>query len=100
MRVPSAAVPLRHRNDDRDVRGVHARGRLGHTRTLVVQRHWQACRYATSRPSVAHLLSLGGALNALKFQCAQRDSLSELFLQEKMPCNQCKEKSLRDSEKP
>ena len=30
--------------------------------------------------------SLGGALNALKFQCAQRDSLSELFLQEKMNC--------------
>ena len=43
--------------------------------------------------------ALGGALNALNFQCAQRDSLSELFLLEKMPDNQCKGKSLRDSEK-
>ena len=38
-------------------------------------------------------------VHALKFQCAQRDSLSELFLQEQMPCNQRKGKSLRDSEK-
>ena len=44
-------------------------------------------------------VTVGGALNALKFQCAQRDSLSELFLSENMPCNQCKGKPLRDSEK-
>ena len=42
---------------------------------------------------------IGGALNALKFQCAQRDSLSELFLEEKIPYNQCKGKSPRDSER-
>ena len=41
----------------------------------------------------------GGALYALKFRCTQRDSLSEAFLWEKMPCYQCKGKSLRDSEK-
>ena len=35
-----------------------------------------------------------GARNALESQCAQRDSLSELFLEEKMPYNQCKGKSL------
>ena len=29
---------------------------------------------------------IGGALNALKFQCAQRDSLSELFLYVKRKC--------------
>ena len=45
------------------------------------------------------LFLLGGALDALKFQCAQRDSLSELFLSEKMCCNQCKGKCLRDSAK-
>ena len=45
------------------------------------------------------LQPLGGALNALKFQCVQRDSLSELFLSEANPYNQCKGKSLRDSEK-
>ena len=39
------------------------------------------------------LLARGGAggcaLNALEFQCAERDSLSELFLWEKLPYNQC-----------
>ena len=39
------------------------------------------------------------ALNALKFQCAQRDSLSELFLEEKTHRSQCKGKTLRSSER-
>ena len=43
--------------------------------------------------------SVGSAFNAFKFQRTQLDSLSELFLYEKMPYNQCKGKSLRDSEK-
>ena len=34
--------------------------------------------------------------NALKLQCARRDSLSELFLQGNMPYEQCKGTSLRD----
>ena len=42
---------------------------------------------------------IGGALNSLKFQGAQRDSPSELFLPEKMPYNQCKGELLRDPEK-
>ena len=29
---------------------------------------------------IRHTTKIGGALNALKFQCAQRDSLSELLL--------------------
>ena len=41
----------------------------------------------------------GGAPHALKFQRARRDSLSESFPSEEMPCNQCKGKSLRDSQK-
>ena len=41
----------------------------------------------------------GDALNALNFQCAQHDSLSELFISEKMHCTQCEGKSLRDSDK-
>ena len=32
----------------------------------------------------SHRLPVGGALNALKFPRAQRDSLSELFLYENM----------------
>ena len=47
----------------------------------------------------ASIVNLGGALNALEFQFAQRDSLSELFLWEKMPYKQCKGKYLRDTEK-
>ena len=45
---------------------------------------------------------LGGALHALKFQCVQRDSLSEPFLWEKRPDNQCKGslwETLRSSER-
>ena len=42
---------------------------------------------------------LGGALDALKFQCAQRDSLSQLFLQNNEHHNRCKQMSLRDSAK-
>ena len=68
----------------------------------------------------AERAQLGGALDALKFRCTQRDSLSELLLQETisvlydsfvcvlpflsvcatMPYHsRCKGKSLRDSEK-
>ena len=45
------------------------------------------------------LLVVVSALNALKFQCVQRNSLSKLFIEEKMPYNQCQGKSLRDSDK-
>ena len=37
-------------------------------------------RDAAKRGGSGQLASVGGALNALKFQCAQRDSLSYLFL--------------------
>ena len=50
----------------------------------------------SARRFAYHLLIV--RLNALKFQCAQRDSLSEMFLL-CMPNNQCKGKSLRGSER-
>ena len=47
-------------------------------------------RYQTSMPMV----QIGGAVSALKFQCARRISLSGFFLSEKLSYNQCKSQSL------
>ena len=56
---------------------------------------------SVSSSSISSIMCMliGGAHNALKFQCAQRDSVSELLLEEKAPRNQCEGKSPRDPEK-